>query len=76
MKRPLDALASAASGRMASSAGIATGLVVPLALGAPGNLDTNFADHGRALLETEFGGQVWAVEALDNGEVFVAGGDL
>jgi len=53
---------------------IATGLVVPLALGAPGNLDTNFADHGRALLETEFGGQVWAVEALDNGEVFVAGG--
>lgn len=76
MKRPFDALAPAASGRMASSAGIATGLVVPLALGAPGNLDTTFADHGRAMLETEFGGQAWAVEALENGEVFVAGGDL
>ena len=68
MKRPLDAFAP--------SAGIATGLVVPLALGAPGNLDMTFADHGRAILETEFGGQAWAVEALDNGEVFVAGGDL
>jgi uncharacterized delta-60 repeat protein len=76
MNRPLDALVPAASSRMAPSVGIATGLVAPLALGAPGNLDTTFADHGRAVLETEFGGNAWTVEALADGGVFVAGGDM
>lgn len=60
-------------GRMAPSAGIATGLVAPLALGAPGNLDASFADHGRIVLSGDVG-QAWAVEALADGGVMVAGG--
>ncbi len=67
MYRPLNALTPSA---------ITTGLVAPLALAAPGNLDTVFADHGRAVLETLYGGQAWSVEALDDGELFVAGGDF
>lgn len=58
------------------STGIATGLMAPLALGAPGNLDPGFADHGRALLDTATGGSAWSLEALDDGRVFVAGGDV
>jgi uncharacterized delta-60 repeat protein len=64
----------ARSGRVAPSAGIATGLMAPLALGAPGNLDQSFADHGRTFLDAEYGKEIWAVEALDDGGVFVAGG--
>ena len=76
MKQPLDALATAVSRRIAPSTGIATGLVAPLALAAPGNLDAGFADHGRLMMEAEYGGQAWSVEALDDGKVFVAGGDV
>jgi uncharacterized delta-60 repeat protein len=65
----------ARTGRMAPSAGIATGLVAPLALGAPGNLDPGFADHGRIVLDGESRSQAWSVEALDDGGVFVAGGE-
>lgn len=39
---------------LASSSGIATGLVVPLAMAAPGNLDDGFGDHGRILLSGDF----------------------
>ncbi len=67
MKRPLNTLTPSA---------ITTGLVAPLALAAPGNLDPGFADHGRAVLDILYGGQAWSVEALDDGELFVAGGDL
>lgn len=58
------------------STGIATGLMAPLALGAPGNLDPGFADHGRALLATASGGSAWSLEALDEDRLFVAGGDV
>jgi uncharacterized delta-60 repeat protein len=59
---------------LASSTGIATGLVVPLAMAAPGNLDAGFADHGRIVLSGDFGSRAWAVEALDDGSALVAGG--
>lgn len=62
--------------RFAPSTGVATGLVAPLALGAPGNLNPGFADHGRLFLDTSFGGEARAVEALDDGGVLVAGGDV
>ena len=57
MNRPRNALTPSA---------ITTGLAAPLALAAPGNLDAGFADHGRAILETQYGGQVWSVEALES----------
>ena len=76
MKQALDALAITASRRIAPSTAIATGLVAPLALAAPGNLDTDFADHGRIVMHTEHGGQAWSIEALDNGNALVAGGDV
>lgn len=59
---------------LASSTGIATGLVIPLAMAAPGNLDTGFGDHGRIVLSGDFGSRAWAVEALDDGNALVAGG--
>lgn len=59
---------------LASSTGIATGLVVPLAMAAPGNLDSGFADHGRIVLSGDFGTQAWSVEALDDGNALIAGG--
>jgi uncharacterized delta-60 repeat protein len=65
----------ARSGRVAPSAGIATGLVAPLALGAPGNLDAGFADHGRIVLVDQYGSQAWAVEALEDDGVIAAGGE-
>ncbi len=58
---------------LASSTGIATGLVVPLAMAAPGNLDAGFGDHGRIVMSGDFG-QAWAVEALDDGNALVSGG--
>ncbi len=58
----------------APSFGIVTGLVAPLALGAPGNLDPGFADHGRTFLGSAWASQAWTVEALDDGGVFLAGG--
>ncbi len=76
MKQPLDALATTASRRIAPSTAIATGLVAPLALAAPGNLDAEFADHGRIVMHTEHGGQAWSIEALDDGNALVAGGDV
>jgi uncharacterized delta-60 repeat protein len=52
---------------------LAAGLAVPLAEGAPGDLDPTFGDAGRLTLDDS--GPVWSLELADDGEGFLAGGD-
>ena len=59
----------------AATAALASGLLCPLALGAPGDLDPSFGDVGRTGLMVDFAGPAWSVEPVDDGQVIFAGGD-
>lgn len=61
---------------MVPTAALATGLVAPLALGASGDLDPDFADHGRLAPIAELDGTAWSIEALDDGGALIGGGDF
>jgi uncharacterized delta-60 repeat protein len=54
---------------------LASGLVSPLAWSAPGDLDPEFGDVGRALLP-DLTGPAWSVEAADDDDLIAAGGDF
>lgn len=56
-------------------AAIASGLLCQAAWGAPGDLDPSFGNVGRASPWPELSATAWAVEALDDDEILVAGGD-
>ena len=55
---------------------VATGLLAPTAFAASGDLDPDFADHGRFGPLVELKGPAWSLEALDDGEMLLAGGYL
>ncbi len=59
----------------AATAALASGLLCPLALGAPGDLDPSFGDVGRTGLMVDFAGPAWSVEPVDDGQVIFAGGE-
>lgn len=55
---------------------LASGLLCPAAWGAPGDLDPSFGEVGRLNPWPELPyGTAWAVEALDEDEMLVAGGE-
>jgi hypothetical protein len=58
-----------------ATAALASGLLCPLALGAPGDLDPSFGDVGRTELMVDFAGPAWSVEPVDEGQIIFAGGD-
>ena len=53
---------------------LAAGLAAPVVDGAPGDLDPAFADAGRLVLGSP--GQVWSLELDDDGDGFLAGGNV
>jgi uncharacterized delta-60 repeat protein len=59
---------------LAPSTAIASSLLTPAAMGAPGDLDTTFADVGR-MTDLDLPGAAWSLEALHDDEVLFAGGD-
>lgn len=76
MKRPLSELIPLLAKGIAPSAAVASGLLAPLALGASGDLDPGFADVGRLGPIADLDGPAWSLEALDDGGVLFAGGDV
>jgi uncharacterized delta-60 repeat protein len=76
MKKPLSELIPLLARGIAPSAAMATGLLAPLALGASGDLDPEFADVGRLTPIGDFDGAVWSLEATDDGDILIAGGDF
>jgi uncharacterized delta-60 repeat protein len=76
MKKPLNELVPRLARGARPSAAVASGLLAPLALGAPGDLDPGFADVGRLAQIIDFEGPIWSVEALDDGRILVAGGEV
>jgi len=57
------------------SAAVASGLLSPLALGAPGDLDPFFGNVGRLGPIVDLNGPAWSLEALDSDGILLAGGD-
>jgi uncharacterized delta-60 repeat protein len=55
-------------------AAVASGLLSPMAMAAPGDLDPGFADLGRLI--PSFYGPAWSVEPQDDGTMFLGGGDF
>ncbi|MBS0580882.1 MAG: hypothetical protein JSR36_16620 [Proteobacteria bacterium] len=53
---------------------VASGLLAPVALAAPGDLDPTFGDMGRTTWEQYFSGPAWSVQPLPADESLVAGG--
>ena len=60
---------------MAPTAAVATGLMSPMALGAPGDLDPTFGDVGRVSSALDFAGPAWSLLPLEDGDTMFAGGD-
>ena len=55
---------------------LASGLLSPVAIGAPGDLDPNFGDMGRVASALKFDGPAWSVQPLAGDDVLFAGGDF
>jgi uncharacterized delta-60 repeat protein len=58
-----------------ATAALASGLLCPLALGAPGDLDPSFGEVGRTGLMVDFAGPAWSVEPQGDDQLIFAGGD-
>jgi uncharacterized delta-60 repeat protein len=59
---------------VAPTAAVATGLVTPLALAGPGDLDPAFGKVGRVSDLPDFGGSAWSLDARD-GDILFGGFD-
>jgi len=59
----------------APAVAVASALMSPAALAAPGDLDPSFGDVGRAYELLQLNGLAWSVEAQGDDEVIFAGGD-
>ena len=74
-RKPLAELIPVLAKGIGSTTAVATGLLAPMALGASGDLDPEFADGGRLGPIPELNGAAWSVEALDGDGVLIGGGD-
>jgi len=75
MKKPLAEIIPLILARsVAPTAAVASGLLSPPALGAPGDLDPSFGDVGRVTEALDFSGTAWSVQPLDGGGSIFAGG--
>lgn len=61
---------------LAAAFAVAAGLATAPATAGTGDLDPSFGDHGRQASLGGIGGQILYVEALESGQVLVAGGDF
>jgi uncharacterized delta-60 repeat protein len=75
-KRPLAELIPLLAKGLAPSAAIASGLLAPLAMGASGDLDPAFGDVGRVGPIIDFDGPAWSLQATNDDEIILAGGDF
>lgn len=78
--KPLDLQGSIANALKlardaAPAAVLASGLLGPAALGAPGDLDPSFGDVGRAYPLLDLDGPAWSIQAQGDDDFIVAGGD-
>ena len=62
--------------RAAPVAALASSLLSPAALGAPGDLDPSFADVGRAYALLNLEGPAWSIETQGDDDYILAGGDF
>jgi hypothetical protein len=53
---------------------IASGLLSPVTMGAPGDLDPGFGDMGRVTAALQFQGPAWSVQPLSGDESLFGGG--
>jgi uncharacterized delta-60 repeat protein len=74
-RKPIAEFISHAVKAAAPVAAVATSLAAPLAQAASGDLDPAFGDHGRLGAIPGGDGAAWSVESLDDGKLFVGGGD-
>ena len=75
-RKPLAELIPLLAKSIGSTSAVATGLLAPVALGASGDLDPDFADHGRLGPIAELKGPARSLEALDDGGILLGGGYL
>lgn len=73
MKKPLATMVPLLARGLAPTAAIASGLLSPSAMGAPGDLDPTFADVGR-LTDIGFDGPAWSAEPAEEEDLIFAGG--
>ena len=73
-KRPKRAVPRIARG-IAPTAAIASGLLAPPLLAAPGDLDPSFGDMGRVNSVGNFKGTAWAIKPLTGGQSIIGGGE-
>ncbi len=74
-RKPLAELIPVLAKGIGPTTAVATGLLAPMALGASGDLDPEFADGGRLGPIPGLNGAAWSVEALDGDGVLIGGGD-
>ena len=74
-RKPLAELIPLLAKGIGPTTAVATGLLAPMAFGASGDLDPEFADGGRLGPIPELNGAAWSVEALDGDGVLIGGGD-
>lgn len=60
----------------APAAALASSLLGPAALGAPGDLDPSFADVGRAYSLLDLDGPAWSIETQGDDDYVFSGGDF
>ena len=75
-RKPLAELIPLLAKAMVPTTAVASGLLAPVALGASGDLDPEFADLGRLGPIAELKGPAWSLEALDDGRMLLGGGYL
>ena len=75
-RKPLAELIPVLAKAIGPTTAVATGLLAPAAFGASGDLDPDFADHGRLGPIAELKGPAWSLEALDDEGMLLAGGYL
>ena len=75
-RKPLAELIPLLAKSIGSTSAVATGLLAPVALGASGDLDPEFADLGRLGPIAELKGPAWSLEALDDESLLMGGGYL
>ena len=73
-RKPLAELIPLLAKSIGSTTAVATGLLAPVALGASGDLDPEFADLGRLGPIAELKGPAWSLEALDDESLLMGGG--
>ena len=75
-RKPLAELIPLLAKSIGSTSAVATGLLAPVALGASGDLDPEFADLGRLGPIAELKGPARSLEALDDEGLLLGGGYL